>query len=222
MKRSGFAPRTAPMSRQAIVSEPKPPKGPRKRLCQACKSPFLPFRALEAWCSPACGLIVAEKRVMKQRAKQQRAEHAADKAKLESMKSINKLKAELQTVFNLYIRLRDAGKPCICCGKFATAAALAKPGGAYDACHFRSRGSADHLRYNEDNVHLGLKDCNTWGHKDYRGGLIERIGLDRVEALESNHDLVKWTKDGLREMKAHYQQRVKELKKELRNVCPPV
>jgi len=192
-----------------------PPEGkpPKLKSCKVCRQKFQPRTPLQVACGWECAQVHGQKVTAQQKAKQQRQERAQDKAKLDSMKTIPKLKAELQTVFNLYIRLRDAGKPCICCGKFATAAALAKPGGAYDSCHYRSRGSADHLRYNEDNVHLGLKDCNTWGHKDYRGGLIARIGLERVEALESDQALVKWTHDWLRSTKALYQARVRELKR---------
>ena len=193
----------------------KPPKGPKLKKCKICREPFMPRNIGHVACKPDCAAIHGATVAAKQKSKAQRQERAQDKVKREAMKSIPQLKEEVQKVFNLYIRLRDAGKPCICCGKFATPAALAKLGGAYDACHWRSRGSADHLRYNEDNVHLGLKDCNTWGHLDYRGGLIKRIGIERVEALESNQALVKWTHDGLRDIKKHYQRLVRDLKKEM-------
>lgn len=202
MIRTGFKPKAQ-----------KPSPGPKMKKCAICRTPFQPRSMTHKACGPDCSQILMERDKRIKQSKLQRQERAQDKAKLDSMKTIPKLKAELQTVFNLYIRLRDAGQPCICCGKFATAEALAKPGGAYDSCHYRSRGSADHLRYNEDNVHLGLKDCNTWGHKDYRGGLIKRIGVERVEALESDQALVKWTHDWLRSMKKHYAAKVKELKK---------
>lgn len=195
-------------------AQPKPSKGPKLKKCSICRAPFQPRSMTHKACGPDCSQTLMERDKRIKQSKAQRQERAQDKTKLEAMKTIPKLKAELQTVFNLYIRLRDAGKPCICCGKFATAAALVKPGGAYDSCHYRSRGSADHLRYNEDNVHLGLKDCNTWGHKDYRGGLIARIGLERVEALESDQGLVKWTHDWLRSTKALYQAKVRELKRQ--------
>jgi hypothetical protein len=208
LKRTAFAPK-----------QPKPAPGSKLKKCKVrtCRKPFEPNpkQPFKDWCSDDCGAVLGAEKLVKLKAKARRQERAQDKVKREGMKTIPKLKAEVQKVFNEFIRIRDAGKPCICCGKFATASALAKPGGAYDACHFRSRGSADHTRYNEDNVHLGLKDCNTWGHKDYRGGLIERIGLERVEALEANQELVKWTHDGLREMKAYYQRRVRELKGKL-------
>lgn len=194
--------------------EPKPSPGARKRKCQHCKTPFQPFRALEAWCSPECGAEVAKARLAKQRAKQQRKERAETKAKLAEYETIPQLKARLQTVFNTFIRLRDDAYPCICCGKWPKGDG-ALHGGQWDACHWKGRGAHDHLRFNEDNVHKGLKDCNKYGHTDYRGGLIKRIGLERVLALEADHAVVKWDRDWLRERISHYQRRVRELKKEL-------
>lgn len=47
---------------------------------------------------------------------------------------------------------------------------------------------------------------------DYRQGLIQRIGLERVEALETNNTTSKWTAERLREIKTLYKQKLKELK----------
>jgi hypothetical protein len=61
-------------------------------------------------------------------------------------------------------------------------------------------------------VHLGLKDCNKWGHKDYRGGLIARIGLEAVEALEADNTVIKWTRERLEAIKAEYRAKLRALK----------
>ena len=154
--------------------------------------------------------------VAKQKAKKARQERAETKAKLSEYETIPQLKARLQEVFNLFCRLRDdlAGYPCICCGKWPKGDA-SLTGGQWDACHWKGRGAHDHLRFNEDNVHRGLKDCNKYGHTDYRGGLVKRIGIDRVLALEADHAVVKWTREWLRERITHYQRLVREMKKEL-------
>ena len=36
-------------------------------------------------------------------------------------------------------------------------------GGAYDCGHYRSTGSAAHLRFDERNAHAQRKVCNRWG-----------------------------------------------------------
>ena len=85
-----------------------------------------------------------------------------------------------------------------------------------DAGHYRSTGSADHLRFDEDNCHAQRSDCNRYGAGravDYRIGLIGRIGLERVEALEARNDTTKWTREGLREIRDTYRAKAKELEK---------
>lgn len=193
--------------------EPKTAKG-RVRKCKICKAQFEWSHPVEWWCCAEHGAELSAQIKAKQERKAARADRAETKRKLDAFKTIPTLKAEVQVIFNKWVRTRDsmAGHGCICCGKFATAAALAQPGGAYDSCHYRSRGSADHLRFDERNAHLGLKDCNTWGHKDYRRGLIQRIGLEAVEALESDQAIVKWTRDDLLEIKEKYKRKLRELK----------
>lgn len=212
MIRSGF-------KRKVPTLEQKPEAGTKPVSCRnrSCRKRFVPDQPWIRHCSFDCGVAIGMDAVAKQKAKKEKAERAEFKRRKQAIKTIPELKAEAQKVFNEAMRLEDQllGLGCICCGKYATSAALSQPGGAYDACHYRSRGSADHLRYNEDNVWRGLKDCNTWGHKDYRGGLIVRIGIERVEALENNNETVKWTREYLEGIKATYSARVKQLKKEL-------
>lgn len=209
--------RKTPLIRTAFkAAEPKPPKGPRRRKCAVCKEQFELRSMTHKVCGPDCSVVHAGKVAALQKAKQQRQERAETKAKLAEYETIPQLKARLQAVFNLFCRLRDelAGYPCICCGKWPKGDASLR-GGQWDACHWKGRGAHDHLRFNEDNVHRGLKDCNKYGHTDYRGGLVNRIGIDRVLALEADHAVVKWTHEWLRERITHYQRRVREMKKEL-------
>lgn len=208
---------------RTMLTSRMPIKGPRTKKCavKTCRAPFVPEKTFITWCSSECGHAIAVAKLAKQKTAQARAarkavrdDRAETKKKRDAMKTIPTLKKEAQKIFNEYIRTRDllAGHGCICCGKFATAAALAQPGGAYDACHYRSRGSADHLRFDERNVHLGLKDCNTYGHKDYRGGLIARIDLEDVEALEADNSVTKWTREHLECLKVTYRVKLRALK----------
>ena len=79
--------------------------------------------------------------------------------------------------FNLYIRKRDHGLPCISCGKKTS----------LQAGHFYSAGKHPSLRFNEDNVHGQCLSCNYYKSGDllnYRINLIAKIGIDRVYDLE--------------------------------------
>jgi hypothetical protein len=160
-------------------------------------------------CSPQCAEIFGREQTKKQVAKKEREE---TKVRKEKLKRLADWIADAQEVFNKFIRLRDSGLPCICCGRVSSSGSGL--GGIYDAGHYRSRGSAGHLRFHEDNCHAQLKQCNRWGAGravDYRIGLIERIGLERVEALEANNIPHKWTVEELKEIIATYRRKIKEL-----------
>jgi hypothetical protein len=132
---------------------------------------------------------------------------------LEALKTVPMLKKEAQQAFNRYIRLRDAALPCISCG--APPPDLSGLHSGRDAGHYRSTGSADHLRFDPDNCHAQCVKCNQWGAGkavEYRMGLLERIGPDRTNALEFSRASVKWTRDGLREIRDRYRRIYRERK----------
>ena len=51
---------------------------------------------------------------------------------------------------------------------------------------------------------------------DYRLGLIARIGLGRVEALEANNEPAKWSIDELKAIRDYYRKKLKELKTQVK------
>lgn len=148
----------------------------------------------------------------KAKAKQAR---EADRAKREAMKTLPELKTEAKTQMHLFVRLRDQAAGCISCGQPFQGPAI---GGAFDAGHYRSVGSAKHLEFDPRNVHGQCKDCNKWGGGDpvrYRVGLIARIGLTEVEALERDETPRKYTRDQVRDIREHYRAEAARLKKRL-------
>ena len=131
-------------------------------------------------------------------------ERRADKAKRERLKTRSDWIKDAQREFNGYIRARDkaAGHPCISSGR-----PLDWSGNAVDAGHFRSVGAAPHLRFDERNCHAQSKHDNQYksgNAVDYRIGLIGRIGLEAVEALEADNRIHKWQRDELMAIKALY------------------
>lgn len=169
------------------------------------------------WCSPECGLVIAKKRVAKKRKKEEVARKAKDradtKARKEKIKTRTDYIKDVKTQFNKWVRLRDYGKTCISCESILGDTVL---GGAYDAGHYRSVGSAKHLRFDERNVHGQCKKCNRWGSgmgADYRRGLVNRIGIAEVEALASDQAPRKYTIGDLIDLKRIYSERVKQLER---------
>ena len=188
------------------------PKATKPKKCKVCPSMFTPSRMGQKVCGVLCALTFARSVRAKDEKREAVREMRADKVKREKQKTIPDLIKEAQHAFNAYIRARDAQKPCICCGK---PLGDGEVGGLFDCGHYRSVGSASHLRFNVDNAHGQRKYCNRYGAGravDYRIGLIGRIGLVRVEALESNNEVHRWTREELIAIKATYTAKAKELK----------
>ncbi len=101
-------------------------------------------------------------------------------------KTLPQLKKIAQTHHNKFIRERDKGKGCISCGHHNTT----------DAGHYIPVGSCDALRYDEDNTFGQCGSCNRFkgGNAiEYRFGLINRIGEDRLMRLEMKYKMFKRT-----------------------------
>ena len=178
---------------------------PNAKPCQHCGSEFTPARPLQRVCSAICAArkVKADKKT----------EAATTKARKEALKRIPDYIKDAQHAFNAFIRQRDQLQPCICCGMPLTLDAI---GGGFDCGHYRSTGSASHLRFHEDNAHGQRKVCNRYGAGravDYRIGLIARIGIERVEALEHSNAVHKWTKDELIEITQVYRTKLKEMQR---------
>ena len=185
----------------------------KERNCKFCKERFIQDRFGQSVCGVECSIELAKQAIAKQKFKEQRIDRAETKKRLQAYKTLSDWKREAQVAFNAYIRERDKGKPCICCGLDL---GFYEVGGAFDCGHYRSVGSAPHLRFHEDNAHGQRKQCNRWGAGraiDYRIGLIKRIGIKRVEALESDNSVKKYTIDDLKEIIRIYKEKKKNLLK---------
>lgn len=179
--------------------------------CKVCKTVFAPTKPMQCVCSGECALSLAVYKRAKAEKVAQVKERRADKVKRETLKTRGDWIREVQIEFNKYVRLRDSGKGCISCGSACGEGAI---GGSGDAGHFRSRGSAPHLRFDERNCHLQCKRCNRYlsgNVADYRVGLVGRIGLDAVVALESDQEPRRHTVDDLKALKAKYTALTREL-----------
>ncbi|MFF3704712.1 recombination protein NinG [Pseudomonas qingdaonensis] len=185
---------------------------PKKCKNPACGASFPPRRLGQAVCSPACGLAIAPANRDKARKAIDQLERREIKVRKEKLKSRGDYMREAQQAFNAFIRMRDqlAGHVCISSGR-----PLDWNGNAVDAGHYRSVGAAPHLRFDERNVHAQSKQDNRYlsgNATDYRIGLIRRIGLAEVEALERDQSVRKYTIDDLKEIAARYRAKLKDLK----------
>lgn len=194
----------------------------RRTRCAHCKKrldPERPSQIVHMECAAAYICAQHDKREREEAKKARMAakvERATTRARRAAMKTIPDLIKEAQHAFNSFVRERDKAKPCICCGA-PLGGGSGSTGGDFDCGHFRSVGSASHLRFDERNAHGQRKFCNRWGAGravDYRIGLIGRIGLGAVESLEADNTPHKWQRDELIDIETKYVQKLKDLKKE--------
>jgi hypothetical protein len=174
----------------------------KPKVCKVCHREFTPFRSLAKACSVPCALEWARHCAAKKADKEVREARLKAKSRSEHL-------ADLQDAFNAWIRLRDAGQPCISCGRMHK--------GRWHAGHYRSVGSAPELRFEPLNVHLQCAPCNLYLSGNltaYRINLIEKIGLEKVEWLEGKHEPIKLTLTQIEQMKSHYRAEVRRMKRE--------
>jgi len=181
-------------------------KKPKPKICRICKSKFSPSKSTQIICSLSCALQYGKSQAAKQAERKAIAERKAHRQKKADLKPLKDWEDMTQRVVNDYIRQRDEHLPCISCGTWDTV--------QWEAGHFRSRGAASHLRYFEDNISKQCHRCNvqlSGNQQQYRINLIAKIGPERVEALESNNEPQRYTREELETLRAHYRQKTREL-----------
>ena len=172
----------------------------KTRKCKYCKSVFSPITTLQKNCfEPNCVTDWINE------AKEKNWKKRKAKLKIDLMTVQDYIKLA-QTVFNKYIRLRDAGNVCISCQK--------KPLKT-NAGHFFNANNHWNVRFNELNVHLQCEHCNTYlsGNLiNYRENLLKKIGEEEFNLLSLEAKKTrKFTAQELKEIIATYKQKIKEL-----------
>ena len=166
----------------------------RPKKCKICKNVFEPTKPLQQVCGWDCAIELSRIKTVRKEVKEARLK----------LKSRSDWLKDTQVVFNKYIRLRDQDDGCISCGS--------KSAYAYHAGHYRSIGSAGHLRFNEQNCHRQCSACNTHLSGNlirYRLGLIRKIGIHAVETLESDNDTIKIGIEEIKILKAYFSAKIK-------------
>mgnify|MGYP005860415071 CR=1 FL=1 len=172
----------------------------KSKRCGVCHKRYVPVRPIQPTClAYECQVAYATKAIEKARREQ--------RERREKLKRRSDWMREAQAAFNAWVRARDAHLPCISCGRYHD--------GQWHAGHYRSVGSCPELRFEALNCWRQCAPCNTHLHGNlvgYRTGLVERIGREKVEWLESDHPPRKYTIDDLKRIKAEYKRRLRELR----------
>lgn len=196
-------------------------KAPKPKTCPICSTEYIPRSSLQKVChNYKCAIAFNKQRDAEIAAREQRKrerEQSADlKQRREALKTRAEWEREAQAAFNRYIRMRDMYRECISHPGKLISNSNYITGSAVDASHYRSRGAASHLRFNVFNVHAACTRCNrqlSGNAVEYRIRLIERIGLERVERLESDNEPRKFDIDYLKRVKSIFTRRARHYEK---------
>ncbi len=151
-------------------------------------------------------VVRAARKAIEDKKKQQR---KSDNETRQKLKTLSQLENEAKAAIQKWVRVvRDKDLPCISCGNYSN---------RYDGGHYFDAGVYSGLMFNEDNIHKQCSYyCNKMNHgnkTNYRIGLVKKIGVERVEWLENNKDLLrnkKYERVELIEIKNKYNNLIKQ------------
>ena len=187
-------------------------KAKRKR-CKECKELFkATYSTAQMVCSSKCAYAYSKR---KDKETKEKNKMVLEKLEIDkkSRTSLGALKKQTQLLFNIYIRLRDKGLPCI--------SSNIPYKSDFDAGHCFPVGSYEGLRYDYDNVHgqsIGDNRFNEGNHVDYLINLPKRIGVERFKALVKRAEDYKkygkkFTRSELIDIQSEVREKITELKK---------
>ena len=210
---------------RVAIKESKAPK-PKKCKNPACGDSFVPQRLGQAVCGYKCGLAIKDVNQAKARKALDQIGRAEIQVRKEALKTRSDHLKDAEKAVRDYRRTYELsiGSGCISCGESQESILAAqgwKTGGAFDAGHFLGKGARPELRLMPNNIWLQCKSCNAGSSKyarkgqtvsqAFREGLIARIGLEAVEALEADHTPRKETVEQLKAITAEYRTKTREL-----------
>lgn len=182
----------------------------KTRRCKNCKAKNEKFIVIgiNAFCDNdfKCASEFGKNKSFKDDAKAVKQKNAKQKREFKRS-DLKTRKQAAKTACHTYIRERDKGLPCICCGRVIN--------GAVHAGHFLESGNNPLIRYDEDNIHAQSSYCNTYkggNSDDYEGRLRVKIGSERVDLLLSKKGgTVKRTAQDYLVIENHYKEKLKAL-----------
>jgi len=187
---------------------------PRKRTCSApgCVERFTPFTSFTKWCSPECGVSVALANVAKIKAKELTKTRSENhKSKREFLENDKRhVGKQARAYLHRWVKWRDRGLPCCACGNSMDHL----PESARHASHYRPAGMNAAIKYDGINVHMCCSRCNSQlsgNPVEYRVRLIDKIGAEKVEWLDNQNHVKRWTIEELRDIRDDYKTRLKAL-----------
>lgn len=181
----------------------------KQRKCKICKELFTPNpnMFLPPTCEKMeCRISYANKHLNK-KAKEKKTKARVELRQFNNSDVKGRIKVAKQVVQE-YARLRDINEPCISCRK---PTAIQWDGGHFMNAEFHSK-----VRFNTNNIHKQCSHCNDFSASNalnYRIHLINKIGLEKVEWLEQQKGVQKYTAEYLNRLIRIFRKKIRKMKK---------
>jgi hypothetical protein len=191
---------------RAPSKEPKPGKGPRKRLCAVCRESFPKQRMGQQVCGPLCARKFAEAIAAKQ-------ERKADKQRKKESLTLAQRAEPVRKLAQRYAVLRDHAYGCISCDKGPH-----WTGGKWHGSHFKSVGSNSALQFNLWNIQKACEQCNYFMAGNigpYETRLRQKYGDERVDWLKCHPREREYPQDYLDRLAAILRKKIRRAEKRL-------
>ena len=189
---------------------------PKTKVCKICRAEYSGGMPLSTVCSYTC----AESLAVSVRGKLEKIkavrEKKADKVQREKLKTPSKHEAECRAIVQKIARIRDRHDGCISCHMPADYSGL------WHGSHFRPAGNNAAVQFHLWNIHKACAQCNVFKGGNlgaYRPRLVEKIGAERVEWLESQNQPVKTNVAYLIRFKAVMGRRLRRIEKRLKKAA---
>lgn len=195
--------------------------------CAICRRKFPKTRAVQAAC-PEHEAEYIEREVAKKAEARAKAQRKADKAKREKLKTRSQWVEEAEAAVRKFRRLEELskGRGCMSCGRSQEEVQGTdgwKPGGAWDAGHFLSKGARPEIRMEPLNIWLQCKSCNAGSAKYARKGytvsqnfetnLRAQEGDELVDRLKGPHPAAHYSIEDLKATRDKYRALARQLEK---------
>jgi hypothetical protein len=166
---------------------------------KGCTNEFIQYNSLTNICV-TCAIEKSKKIVAK---KYNTEEKERKKRYQENTKTYTQKVNEVKKVFQAWVRKRDENLPCISCES-----TFSNP--FWHGGHYKKAEIYRGLIFNELNVNKQCAKCNIFlngNESNYRQGLVNRYGIEKVEYLEqlaNETKSKKYSDDELNEIKQKY------------------
>lgn len=172
---------------------------------------------MQSACSVACAIELGKKARAKSEAvkarkvrAEKKAERAADRVKLEKMKTIGQVEEECRKIVQKIARIRDRGKGCISCEL------LADWDGQWHGSHLRAHGGCSSLQFHLWNINKACWICNKLysGRVDaYRVEYVRRFGQERLDWIDAQPKSQKFSREYLDRFKRVMGKRLRRMER---------